>query len=306
MHLKVKHPAGESLENVESSGAKKWIYLKRLILWIALVGGLIFMLRLFEHSQVYHPSRGMEASGADLGRPWEDVFFTSEDGVRLNGWFFPGEETRGADGLVFLLCHGNGGNISHRLELYEALLETGCSVFAFDYRGYGLSQGRPSEHGTYKDAAAALNWLVQRGFKAHQIILLGESLGGGVASDLATREAFAGLILLNSFTSLPDIGSEVFPWLPVRLLCSIHYNTHSRLKTLRMPILIMHSRNDGLIGYHHAETNFAAAREPKLFWELRGTHNDPLIDPAHFIKGIRAFLAKAELSPAANPASARR
>src|SRR5215216_3301845 len=113
------------------------------------------MLRWFEHSRVYFPSREMDVSGADLGRPFEDIFFQTSDGVRLNGWFYPGETQSSRAKLVVLICHGNAGNISHRLGFYELLLGMGVSVLAFDYRGYGRSQGRPGEEGTYLDAQAA-------------------------------------------------------------------------------------------------------------------------------------------------------
>src|SRR6185437_14772117 len=140
------------------------------------------MLRWFEYGQIYHPAKEWAATGADLGRPFEDVYFTAADGVRLNAWFFPADADSPRAPLAVLICHGNGGNISHRLNLCQALLRTGVSVLVFDYRGYGRSGGKLSEEGTYRDAQAAWQWLRQRGFAAEKIILLGESLGGGIAS----------------------------------------------------------------------------------------------------------------------------
>jgi len=249
------------------------------------------MLRWFEHAQVYHPDRVMVASGAELKRPIEDVHFSAEDGVGLHGWFFPAKADATRAHLAALICHGNAGNISHRLELADALLETGVSVFLFDYRGYGRSQGRPSEKGTYLDAQAAHRWLLKRGFASCNIIAFGESLGGGVASELAVREPLAGLVLQGTFTCMPDIGAELFPWLPVRLIGSIQYDTCSRLPRLKLPVMIMHSRTDGLIGFHHAEKNFARANEPKLFVELSGDHNDAVVERTQFIAGFEKFLA---------------
>jgi fermentation-respiration switch protein FrsA (DUF1100 family) len=256
---------------------------------------LVFiMLRWFEHTQVYHPDRILTATGAELGRPFEDVWFKAKDGVELNGWFFPGSTNSSRSSLAVLLCHGNAGNIGHRLEMCRALLETGVSVFVFDYRGYGRSRGRPSEEGTYLDAQGAYQWLQQKGFSPTNIIAYGESLGGGVAGELAMRETLAGLILQSTFCSIPDIGAELFPWLPVRLMSSIKYETCQKLPRLRIPVLVMHSRVDGLIGFHHAQKNFALANEPKLFWELKGNHNDPVADPKHFIEGIEKFLQMVE------------
>ena len=138
----------------------------------------LLMLRWFEHSQVYHPDRVLTATGAELSRPFEDVHFKASDGIELNGWFFPAATNAPRGQFVVLLCHGNAGNISHRLDTCAALLATGVSVFVFDYRGYGRSQGRPSEEGTYRDAQAAYQWLRQKGFPGTNIIAFGESLGG--------------------------------------------------------------------------------------------------------------------------------
>jgi uncharacterized protein len=264
--------------------------LKTLAKLLAVLVLGILMLRLFEHSQVYHPDRSLTATGAELGRPFEDVWFKTKDGLELNGWFFPATNKPAPSQLVVLVCHGNAGNIGHRLDMCQALLETGVSVFVFDYRGYGRSQGRPSEEGTYRDAQAAHQWLRQKGYDATSILVFGESLGGGVATGLAMREETGGLILQSTFTSTPDLGAELFPWLPVRWLASIHYDTCHKLPLLKVPVLVMHSRNDELIRFRHGQKNFAAANEPKLFWELRGEHNDPLADRKHFIAGLEKFL----------------
>jgi fermentation-respiration switch protein FrsA (DUF1100 family) len=273
--------------------------MKRRTLWgltflALLVVGIFWgiMLRWFEHNQVYHPSRAFMATGAELRRPFENVFFETSDGVKLNGWFFPAGTNSHQSPVTFLVCHGNGGNISHRLELYRILLETGINVFVFDYRGYGLSQGRPSEEGTYQDSQAALRWLQKRGLS--RVIVYGESLGGGVASELCLREHTLGLVLQSTFTSIPDIGAELFPWLPVRRLSKIKYDTLAKLPRITVPILVMHSRNDGLIPFRHGERLFAAAHEPKLFWEIEGDHNRPLSDAARFRAGIEKFLGVVE------------
>jgi fermentation-respiration switch protein FrsA (DUF1100 family) len=250
------------------------------------------MLRWFEYNQVYHPSRTLIATGAELGLPFENVFFETSDGVKLNGWFFPALTNSTKSSVTILICHGNAGNISHRLELCRILLDGGVNVFVYDYRGYGLSQGRPSEAGTYKDAQAALEWLKKRGF--NQVVGFGESLGGGVAAELCLREPMSGLVLQSTFTSVPDIGAELFPWLPVRLLASIKYETRTKLPSIRVPVLVMHSRDDELIEFHHGEKLFAAANEPKLFWELKGGHNDPLSDAALFRAGIEKFVGLVE------------
>jgi pimeloyl-ACP methyl ester carboxylesterase len=251
---------------------------------------LFIMLRWFEHTQVYHPDRQMDATGAELGRPFEDVTLLASDGVRLNAWFFPAATNSSRASLGLLFCHGNAGNISHRLDMCQVLLGTGVNVFVFDYRGYGRSEGRPSEEGTYRDAQAAYQWLRRKGFAATNILVMGESLGGGVASELALREPIGGLILQSTFTSIPEIGAEMFPWLPVRLLAKIKYDTRRKLPGLKVPVLVMHSRTDELAGFHHGERNFAAANEPKLFCEIKGGHNDSLSERNVFAAGMERFL----------------
>jgi uncharacterized protein len=252
------------------------------------------MLRWFEHRQVYHPDRTMEATGAELKRPFEDVTIRTSDGLELNGWFYPANKDSQRSDWVWLLCHGNAGNISTRLELCAALLSTGLSVFIFDYRGYGRSQGRPSEEGTYLDAEAAHGWLLRKGFSGNCIVAYGESLGGGVATELASRRPLAGLVLESGFSSAIDLGAELFPWLPVRRISKIEYDTCAKLTRLKVPVLFLHSRGDELIGFHHAEKNFARANEPKMLWELSGEHSEPLTDRPGFLEGLEKFLRLAE------------
>ena len=271
---------------------KKWL---RVLLGCLIV---YIMLRWFEHSQVYQPDRNLTATGAELGRPFEDVRFKASDGVQLHGWFYPADSDSPRTKWALLLCHGNAGNIGHRLEMCRALLETGVNVFLFDYRGYGGSGGRPSEEGTYLDAQAAYQWLRQKGFAATNIIAFGESLGGGIASELAIREPVGGLILESSFCSTVDLGAELFPWLPVRWMSTIKYDTCRKLPRLKIPVLVMHSRTDEIIGFHHGQKNFAAANEPKLFWEITGDHNGPLSDQKQFMAGIEKFLQMAEAAGA--------
>ena len=267
---------------------RRW--LKRLAKFAAVLLLLVLMLRWFEHKQTYHPSRSFHVTGAELGRPWEDVYFTTDDGVRLNAWFFAANTNSPRRDLAVIVCHGNGGNISHRLGLYDRLLDAGVNVLAFDYRGYGRSGGRPSEAGTYRDAQAAFTWLKTKEFAATNIIIYGESLGGGIASELAVREPVGGLILQSTFTSVPDLGAELFPFLPVRTLGSIRYDTRRKLPDIRVPVLLLHSRADSLIRFHHAEQNFVAANEPRWLVELTGDHNDGIQDAASFARALETFL----------------
>ncbi len=263
--------------------------------WKNVIGALLApllafgFLRWFEQRTVYQPTTRLDATGDELGFPREDVWLVTSDRVKLHAWYYP--EKRGGTKRVFLVCHGNGGNISHRMEWYDVLLREGAGVFAFDYRGYGRSGGKPSEQGTYADAEAAYDWLIDRGYRAGQIVALGESLGGGVASELALRRPVAGLVLQSTFTSAGDLGAELFPWLPVRTLGRIKYDTRAKLPGITVPVLILHSPEDTTIPLHHGRRNFEVANEPKRFHELRGDHNDALFtDRDAFVTGIREFV----------------
>jgi fermentation-respiration switch protein FrsA (DUF1100 family) len=267
----------------------KKVRLLAALLLLPLAGCTMF--RAFERSQVYHPHGEVFARVSDFDRPVEDFFLTSKDGGRLHAWYFPpATDSRRSDKVV-LFCHGNGGNLTSRPGYYKSILETGVALLTFDYRGYGRSEGSVSEEGTYLDAEGAYAWVRQKGFAATNIILWGESLGGAVATELALRQPAGGLVLHASFTSVPDIGAEFFPWMPVRLLATIHYNTLGKLPRVTCPVLVMHSKDDRTIAYHHGERNFAAAKEPKLFWELRGDHNDALeADQPRYVAGMEKFL----------------
>lgn len=282
--------------------------LKLALTALALLAVAYGFLRLFERVAVYHPYRRFDATPADFRLPFEDVWLTTRDGVRVHGWFLPAPTHAPPEraGLAVLVAHGNGGNISHRFALYGLLRELGLNVLTFDYRGYGRSEGRPTEEGTYLDAEAAADWLEARGFPRTRIIAFGESLGGGVVSELARRRpGLGGLVLQSSFTSIPDVGAERYPFLLPRLLASIRYDTHARLPGLALPVLILHGRDDTLIGFHHAEINFAAARAPKWLREIAGDHNDPPdLDRTGYLAAWPGFLAAvaAGATPAASPA----
>ena len=275
-----------------------------VLTWTAVaVLTFIFLFWRFEVSQVYRPGRKLRATGAELGRTFEDVHFRAADGVNLHGWFFPAEATSARKDRVFLVCHWNEGNIGHQLRLCRVLLRTGAAVFVFDYRGYGCSRGDPMEEGTYLDAQAAHQWLRSKGFAEEGIIVFGESLGGAIATELAVREKASGLILQSTFTNVPDIGVLRFPWLPVRVLGRIRYNTLAKLPRITTPILVMHSRTDEVVPFRQAEANFAAANEPKFFCELPCRHYDPACEESVFQKAVDAFLKVVENNgQAARPA----
>jgi hypothetical protein len=257
----------------------------------AVYAGLALLLFLFQAQLVFYPQMGRELSAtpAQLGLPFEEVSLKAADGVGLHGWYVPAAKPRG----TVLFMHGNAGNISHRLDYLAMFHRLGYSTLIFDYRGYGNSSGTPSEQGTYLDAEAAWAYLTQiKHEPACRIALLGESLGGAVAAQLATQHRPAALVLASSFTSVPDLGQQLYHWLPVRWLARIRYDTRAYLQQVDVPLLVAHSPQDEIIPYVHGQALFAAARAPKTFLDLAGGHNDGFIFMREdWVGALRDFLA---------------
>ena len=251
---------------------------------------LIGFLFIFQSHYIYYPERVLSADPGRIGLYFESVSFETKDRVKLSGWFVPSESTRG----VILFCHGNAGNISHRLESIQIFHRLGLDVFIFDYRGYGQSEGKPTEQGTYKDAEAAWQYLLEeRQVAPNEIIVFGRSLGGAVASWLAQSRTPGALILESTFTSLPDIAATVYPYLPVRQLLRFEYNTAEYLGRLNCPVLIVHSRDDEVMSFSQGWRLFEMAKEPKKFLEITGTHNDGFLTSGkRYEEGLNAFISE--------------
>lgn len=267
-----------------------WPFIRILIVTGAAIYVLIVIIMwLFQSHLVYFPRREIEATPDRAGLAFESVNFTTADGVRLTGWYIASDN---ADD-VLLFCHGNAGNISHRLESIGIFNRLGLSVFIFDYRGYGQSQGKPNEEGTYIDAVAARDYLIkERRIDPGRIIIFGRSLGGAVAAWLAKERSPRALILESSFTSIPDMGAETYPFFPVRLLSRFGYDTREYVKKVKCPVLIVHSRDDDLVSFHHGQELFEAANEPRKFLEIGGSHNEGfLISGDDYQKGLRSFIS---------------
>ncbi len=250
-----------------------------------------FVMFLLQSRLIYYPnmpSRAVTATPDQAGMIYQSVKFAAEDGVQLDGWFLPVEQPRG----VLLFFHGNAGNISHRFESLQIFHDLGLSSFIFDYRGYGRSEGKPSEQGTYRDAEAAWRYLTdERSIPKQSIVFFGRSLGASIAAHLAMKQPPRVLILESAFTSAPDVGARTYPFLPVRWLSRFQYNTKEYLKSVPAPVLIVHSRQDEIIRFEHGRTLFASANEPKRFLEIRGGHNDGfLVSGETYINGIDTFL----------------
>ncbi|HUY92976.1 MAG TPA: alpha/beta hydrolase [Pirellulales bacterium] len=236
---------------------------------------ILLVAMFFEERLIFFPSRTPREQWDLPGV--ERAKFAAVDGTRLHGWYFSHPKPRAC---VLFAC-GNAGNISYRAERFQRLCDVHrLALLAFDYRGYGLSEGQPNEAGILLDARAARNWLAERaGVSEGEIVLMGESLGGGVMVDLASRDGARGLILERTFTSLPDVAAYFYPLLPVRMLMRNRLDSLAKIADYRGPLVHCHGDVDEIIPFEMGRRLFAAANDPKRFVALSGVgHNDPLPD----------------------------
>ena len=245
---------------------------------------------MIERHFIYFPERGLTGAPSDYGLAYEDASFLSSDGIRLHGWFIPGEED-----VTWLWFHGNAGSISNRLDNLKRLHdELGVNVLIFDYRGYGASEGSPSEEGLYLDAEAALSYLRSRSdVSRERIIYFGRSLGAGVAVELALRAPPYGLILESAFPSIPYMARQAYPWFPfVQFFVRSRYDALDKLQRLGVPKLLLHGDRDDIVPIDAGRELFDAAGEPKAFYTVRGAgHNDTyLVGGDSYFAALRSFV----------------
>ena len=225
-------------------------------------------------SFLYKPLRQVSYTPGELGLDYEKVTFNTDDGLRLSGWYVPGKKSDDS-GLTLLFCHGNGGNIMHRLDSINIFYDLGVNCFIFDYRGYGNSEGTPTEEGTYLDAKAAYEWLInEKEEQPDNIIAFGRSLGGAIAAQLASKYEVGSLVIESGFTSYVDMGRKFYPYMPVRLFARYNYNTLDYIKQVRCPVMMIHSRNDEIIPFEFSLKLYGAANDQKELVEIFGSHND--------------------------------
>jgi hypothetical protein len=285
------------------------VYVGLGLLLYLMQGRMVFLANL--------PGRALTATPADIGLAFENVTIGTGDGERLHGWYVPAQakngvrahfpeeqahtenisDEKGSDPIftdpgVVLFFHGNAGNISHRLDSLAIFHRLGLDTLIIDYRGYGESTGSPSEAGTYRDAEAAWDYLVEeRGIAPQRIIVFGRSLGGAVGAWLASRERPAGVIIESCFSSGVEMARRLYPFLPAGLITRLRYPVTDYVRAIRAPLLVVHSRDDEIIPFDMGQAIFAAAPEPKSFLELRGDHNMGfLLSREAYVAGLEAFL----------------
>jgi uncharacterized protein len=269
------------------STAVVWLWrMARLVLIVGLV--LVLMMMFFENSLIFFPSRYPNGDWQPTGFRFEDAWFQAGDGTRLHGWYIAHPHARAA----VLFCHGNGGNITDRAFAAQMLRgHVSVSVLLFDYRGYGRSEGRPNGAGILADARAARKWLAEREKIAERdVVVMGESIGGAVAVDLAARDGARALVLENTFNSLADVAAYHYPWLPVRWAMRTRLDSAGLIGGYHGPLFQAHGDADAIVPIRFGRRLFDAAHEPKTFFLMRGhNHNDRM--PPEYYEALAEFVA---------------
>ena len=246
----------------------------KILLVIFLIGTAYYVYRMADlyfnqEKYVFNPVQEISVTPESVGLVYEDVLIETSDGVKLSAWYLPASNAKG----TVLYFHGSSRNISLETEAEKMFHLFGWNVLAPDYRGFGKSEGVPTEEGVYLDAQAAWDWLVQvKKEKPNRIIICGRSLGSGVASDLAAKNSAGGLILEAAFTSLPEAGQDMYPYFPVKLLTRYKFDTLNKLQKVFCPVLLVHSHDDELIPFKHARALYEVIRGKKSLVELGGPH----------------------------------
>ena len=244
-----------------------------VLIAVFVVGALLRCSHVIDRSFIYFPSRDIEATPGDLGMHFEDISFKATDGVALHGWFVTG----GGD-TTLVWFHGNGGNISHRVGNIRELVERlGVNVFIFDYRGYGRSEGTPSEEGTYLDAEAAIAHLRSRDdVDPQKLIYFGRSLGCAVAAEMAIMHPPRALICESGFTSVRAMATKVYPFLPgLQFLVTTKYDTLEKIARVGVPVMVLHGDRDEIVPFSMSKELYDAVKGPKRFYTIEDAgHND--------------------------------
>lgn len=251
-----------------------------------------WLLNLMLSSFIFFPEKSFYALPREYGLSEENIFFSTQDGLRLHGWFLQASPSK----ATLLFFHGNAGNISGRLSKAKGWVERGISVFLVDYRGYGRSEGRIKKGGDLlEDARGALRWLEEeRKIPPEKIILYGESIGSYPAIALAQERKFSGLVLEAPFTSFFELAKRHYGWLPEFLLKDFQMKNQDLLPSVRAPVFILHGDRDEICPRQMGERLYELAPSPKEFYVVQGGgHNDlPEVAAAPYFDYPYRFLAK--------------
>jgi len=264
-----------------------------LVMFGALLIINLFIVPLIEPGMIYFPTKEIGMDPASVGLKYEDVYFKTSDGIKINGWLVKNNRSK----KVILFFHGNGGNISHRMDLIKLLHALPASVFIIDYHGYGRSEGKPSEKNLYLDAKAAYDYLIkEKKYRPSQIVVMGSSLGGAVATELAVRERVGALILKSSFTSAKEMAVRMNPLyrIPIVWIRS-DFDNLKKIGKVEVPVLIIHSKKDEMIPYQMSVALYEKANQPKRLLLLEKYRHNDFIRAPEYIRSLRQWACPTKL-----------
>jgi len=242
---------------------KKMNYLSLILLTFVLIYFLIVILTyIFQRNLLYHPNENNYAND-QLLVPIEKISIKNKDNINLKAWYYK-KDLNNYKTILFL--HGNAGSLANRIHKINHFKDINVNFLLLSWRGFNGNKGKPTEKGLYEDARSAVQWLSDQGIEKKDIIIYGESLGTGIASEIAQNKKYAGIILESPFTSMIDAGYDKYPFLPVKLLLKDKYESNKKIKNIKSPILIMHGRIDNIVPFYMGKKMYELANEPKYFY----------------------------------------
>lgn len=273
----------------------KFNWIQLAILAALLIGLLLFFSPRIVNFFIFYPQVHFDSLPSNWGLHYEEIFFQAEDNIKLHGWYFPAKREM----PLILFCHGNAGNISHCLPVIEQMNERGLPVFIFDYRGYGKSEGSPTEKGIYMDGLAAYDFVLKyKDLQPEKIVPFGHSLGAAVAVEIALNRKIRAVILESAFTSMKDMAKTILIFRPLAHLSGPAYNNLEKVRRIAKPMLIIHGDRDEIVPFKMGEALFKGSKQPKYFLPVKGAgHNDIHLVGGNRYADIIAAFAKEVKSP---------
>ena len=261
-----------------------------LIFLLFTYSGVLASLYIWQDKLIFFPSKEIIETPKDYNLPYKDLYFSLDSQTKIHAWLIENPKAKS----VIILCHGNAGNIANRLHLIYHIYQMNFSILIFDYPGFGKSTGKVNEESSYQAAQKSWDYLVEeKKVKSNHIIIWGRSIGGAIAAHLAKNKQAEALILESSFTSLLSIAKKQFPVFPIKQIARYSYDTSKIIAEIKIPTLIIHSKEDEIIPFTHGEELYKKANEPKQFLEIKGSHNEGwFISRKKYFKEIKEFILK--------------
>ena len=247
---------------LKKNSVKMNLFILILLIFVLTYFFILFSTYIFQRNLLYHPTEN-NYSGDKILVDVEKIKVTTQDNIQLVAWYHK-KNLNNYKTILFL--HGNAGSLENRIHKINHFKDMNINFLIIAWRGFSGNEGKPTEEGLYEDARSAVRWLKSNGVEENDIIIYGESLGTGIATEIAQNKNFAGVILESPFTSMIDAGKDKYPYLPVRLLLKDKYESDKKIKNIKSPVLIMHGKVDNIVPFHMGKKMYELANEPKYYY----------------------------------------